>query len=235
MTLRPLKSRVAAAAEIQHFTQTAANQAELSWVNTQRRWTGEREQLDTNSRRDCDCFTQMSPSTLTKFDFLPRRDVNASFSRCWADWSAGSRTGVPLLSSSWPPVTKKKTKKNRALNHWMSWGHYYYTPTSVCVCVCVLYSPNQELGRPDSSWQGEASAVCVSLLLKPLAEFFQSSATVLRFCCWSAQAGGNEITPPNLVLFESVRLSRRQLTDANSADGISSISEVFRCEKKVSI
>lgn len=140
----------------------------------------------------------------------------------WAARTTSSQSGVPLLSSVWPPITKPELS-----NHWMSWGHYYYyyTPTSVNACVCVfLHGPNQEFGRPDSSWQGEASAVCFGLLLKPLAESFQSSATVLRFCCWSVQAGGNGITPPNLGLLESTLLSCCQTdSDASSAAGIFSI------------
>lgn len=48
------------------------------------------------------------------------------------------------------------------------------------MCVCVREnSSNQDFGRPDSSWQSEASAV--EPLLKPLAESFQNSENVLLF------------------------------------------------------
>lgn len=101
------------------------------------------------------------------------------------------------------------------------------------MCVCVYFnSPNQEFGRPHSSWQGEASAVCVGLLLKPLAESFQSSATVLRFCCWSVQAGGNGFTPPNLVLFESVPLSWCQTDWCQLGRWYFQHLRVFQCKRK---
>lgn len=88
----------------------------------------------------------------------------------------------------------------------------------ICVCaraLVFLHGPNQEFGRPDSSWQGDASAVCVGLLLKPLAESFQSSRTVLRFCCWSGRRKRNHSTEPGFVRKRTVVLRpnwlRRQL------------------------
>lgn len=85
------------------------------------------------------------------------------------------------------PNSHYKTRALQSLNELRSLLSHTHPPLTVCVCVFT----NQDFGRPNSSWQGEASAVCVGLLLKPLAESFQSPATVLRFCCWSVQAGGS--------------------------------------------
>lgn len=128
----------------------------------------------------------MSPWTLPK--------LNCFHSYLYMPRITSSQSGVTILSTAWPPITKLEL-----CNQWTSWGHCYYTSLQR-VCFC---NPSQELGRPDSRWQGKASAVCVGPLLKPLAESFQNTRTGLRFCCWSAQTGGNRIAPPA----QSVRLS----------------------------
>lgn len=102
------------------------------------------------------------------------------------------------------PITKLELS-----TRWTSSVHYrhyyYYTPTTVC--DVFLRRPDQAVGRPARSWQGKASAVCVSLLSKPLAECFQSSKAVLQFCCWSVQAGGRGVSPQNLTASERPLLS----------------------------
>lgn len=83
------------------------------------------------------------------------------------------------------------------------------------MCLC-FNSSRQEFGRPDSSWQGETSAVCVGLSWKPLAESFQSLKTVRLFCCWSNQPGGNRIVPLKLDLFEWLRFLPEEAAPAKN-------------------
>lgn len=66
------------------------------------------------------------------------------------------------------------------------------------MCLC-FNSSSQEFGRPDSSWQGETSAVCQPFM-KTSGWIFPELVTSLLFCCWSNQPGGNRITPLTLEL-----------------------------------
>lgn len=78
----------------------------------------------------------------------------------------------PVAKVVFPFVHHYKTRVLQSLNELRSL--LLHTHFSLCVSVCFYTVQNQGFGRPDSSWQGEASAVCVGLLLKPLAESFQS-------------------------------------------------------------
>lgn len=65
---------------------------------------------------------------------------------------------------------------------------------SASVLVFVFWPSKSGLWQA-VSWQSQASAGCVSLLIKPLAESFQNSTTALWFCCWSDTAAGNRTAP----------------------------------------
>jgi len=114
--------------------------------------------------------------------------------------STGSQSGDPLLSSAWPPTTEPELWSLTELRSLL----LLHTHVRACVraCVFTLFQSGGWQARLHLAGQS-VSCLCPPFL-KALAECFQSSATVLQRCCWSAQTAGNGITPRGSVRERSV-------------------------------
>lgn len=82
-----------------------------------------------------------------------------NYSKCsvWTVRTTGCQNGVPppFPSLGRPSTTPEHTPITEKLRSLLLHTH------SVC-----FNSPGQEFGRPDSSWQGEESAVCIGPFIK---------------------------------------------------------------------
>lgn len=105
------------------------------------------------------------------------------------------QVSVPLLSWSWPLISRPAL-----YNHWKAEVIIIAHPI---LCVCVLTASVRSLAGLIAVGRVKRQ-LFVSAFYETSGWIFPELETILLFCCWSNQPGGNRIIPLRLDLFECV-------------------------------